>query len=657
MPNALAAETSPYLLQHKDNPVDWMPWSPEAWARARAEDKPVLVSIGYAACHWCHVMEHESFEDPAIAALMNESFVCLKVDREERPDVDAIYMEAVQAMTGQGGWPLNAFCTPEQVPFWAGTYFPPRPGRGMPSWPQVLDAIAQAWGEKRDEIRREAGRIVDRLGATARLAPAPEAAPAGLVDAAAAALREDHDPEWGGWGSAPKFPQPSLIDFLLGHGETEIALGTLRAMARGGLFDQVGGGFARYAVDGTWTVPHFEKMLYDNAGLARAYLHGWLVSGDERLREVCEMTLDWALREMRGPEGGFASSLDADSEGEEGRFYVWSREELREILGDDADDAEAWFGVTEGGNFEGANILRADGPRPDRADAIRTALLAAREPRVRPGQDDKRVASWNAMMLAALAEAGAVLEREDYVDAAVACGEFLVRDLRDPESGRLHRTWKDGRAKLGGYLEDHAYALEALLTLYEATSDPRWFRAARELADVLLEHFHDEEHGGFFTTPDDHEELIARRKDLEDSPIPSGNSAAALGLLRLSALTGEEGYRAAGDDVVALLHPLADQHPLAFGHLLRAIAFAAGPVREVALVGDDTTALVRVVRGRFRPEVVLAAGERDDVPLLRDRPAVDGRPTAYVCEGFVCRAPVIDPAALAAALGDPDRSP
>lgn len=352
------------------------------------------------------------------------------------------------------------------------------------------------------------------------------------------------------------------------------------------------------------------------------------------------------------------SALDADSEGEEGRFYVWSAAELGAVLGEDAPGAVAWFGVTERGNFEGENVLRADGARPARADPIRAALLVARAKRVRPGQDDKRVTSWNAMMLAALAEAGAVLEREDYLVAAVACGEFLLRDLRDPATGRLFRTWKDGRAKLGGYLEDHAYALDALLTLYEATAEPRWFTAARELADVLLEHFHDPAHGGFFTTPDDHEELIARRKDLEDSPIPSGNSAAALGLLRLAAFTGEDRYRAAGDGVVALLHPLAERHPLAFGHLLRAIAFAAGPVREVALVGADTTELARVVRGRFRPEVVLAAGSQGTageagglrVPLLRDRPAVDGRATAYVCEGFVCRAPVTDPAALAAAL-------
>ena len=650
--NRLAQETSPYLLQHRNNPVDWYPWGEEAWAKARAEDKPVLVSIGYSACHWCHVMERESFEDPGIAALMNEKLVCIKVDREERPDVDAVYMEAVQAMTGHGGWPLNAICSPEQVPFYAGTYFPPEPRHRMPAWPQVVAAVADAWAERKEEIRAGSGRIVEHLQGSARLRATGDEPDPGLLDAAEARLRELYDLEHGGFGGAPKFPPHGTLGFLLGQGETEMALGTLRAMARGGIQDQVGGGFARYAVDEDWTVPHFEKMLYDNALLARAYLHGWLASRDPLLREACERTLDWALREMRGPEGGFASALDADSEGVEGKFYVWSLGELRAVLGDRADAAIAHFGATEAGNFEGANVLRADGPRPDDLDAIRAQLLAVRDERVWPGLDDKRLTAWNALMVAALAEAGAVFERTDYREAAERCADFVLRDLRDPSSGRLLRTWKDGRAHIPAYLEDHAYLLDALLALYEATFDPRWFVAAEETARALVELFADPEGGGFFTTGRDAEALVARRKDLEDAPIPSGNAAAALALLRLGALTGEGEWTRHGESVIALLHPLAARHPTAFGHLLQAIAFSFGPVREVALVGDDLEPLARVVRAEHRPRVVLAGGPAgsSEPPLLRDRAPVDGRAAAYVCEHFACRRPVTDPAELAAAL-------
>jgi uncharacterized protein YyaL (SSP411 family) len=651
MPNRLASETSPYLIQHAGNPVDWHAWGEEAWSEARERDVPVLVSIGYAACHWCHVMERESFEDPEVAALMNERFVCIKVDREERPDVDAIYMDAVQAMTGQGGWPLNAFCTPEQVPFWAGTYFPPSPRPGYPSWPQVLEAVAKAWGERRDKIREGARGIVERLQGGAMLRASESPVERELLDAAVTELRRRFDAARGGWGGAPKFPASSVLEFLLGQGETEMTLTTLRAMARGGIFDQVGGGFARYAVDATWTVPHFEKMLYDNALLARAYLHGYQVSGDDGLRRVSEATLDWALRELRGPEGGFASSLDADSEGVEGKFYVWSADELREALADRAADAMAWFGASEGGNFEGTNVLRADGPEPADAEAIRSALLSVRERRVRPGLDDKRLTSWNALMVSALADAGAVLDRPDYVSAAVAGADFLLGSLRDPE-GRLLRTWKDGRGHLLGYLEDHAFLVEALLTLYEATFDPRWFAEARALADAMIARFADEEEGGFFSTAIDAERLVARRKDLEDAPIPSGNSSAALGLLRLGALTGEREYAERAEGAIRLLHPLAPRQPIAFGHLLQAIAFSLGPVREVALVGDELSPLARVVRERFRPRIVVAGGREDGVPLLAGRTPVDGRPAAYVCENFACRRPVTEPAELAAALED-----
>ncbi|HST39956.1 MAG TPA: thioredoxin domain-containing protein, partial [Conexibacter sp.] len=528
MANALANETSPYLLQHKDNPVDWRPWGAEALAEARERDVPLLVSIGYSACHWCHVMERESFEDPEIAELMNELFVCVKVDREERPDVDAIYMDAVQAMTGHGGWPLNAFTTPEQVPFYAGTYFPPEARQGMPSWRQVLEAISAAWRDRRAEIVEQSARIVERLEGGARLAPSGAMVDPGLLDDAVDALRQSADAVNGGFGRAPKFPQASAIELLLAHGETTVALDALRAMARGGIHDQLGGGFSRYAVDAAWVVPHFEKMLYDNALLARAYLHGWQVSGEPLLRAVAEDTLDWALREMRGPEGGFYAALDADSEGVEGKFYVWSLGELRSALGDDRlfEIAVAWYGASERGNFEGVNILvRAAGgaPEPPELPEIRRRLLAVRDRRVRPGLDDKRLTAWNALMIAALAEAGALLEREDYLDAARAAADFLLGSVQD-DDGRLRRSWKDGRATLPGYLEDHAYLLEALLTLYEATFEPRWFAAARRLADVTIAQFGDDAQGGFFQTAADHERLVTRRKELEDTPIPSGQS-------------------------------------------------------------------------------------------------------------------------------------
>jgi uncharacterized protein YyaL (SSP411 family) len=649
MPNRLADETSPYLLQHSDNPVDWRPWGEEALAQARERDMPLLVSIGYSACHWCHVMEHESFEDPDIAAYMNERFVCVKVDREERPDVDAIYMDAVQAMTGHGGWPLNAFVTPEQVPFYAGTYFPPESRGGLPSWRMVLEAVADAWDKRRDEIRAGGERIATQLRGGAALQPSAQPVDGRALDAAVARLREGYDPANGGWGGAPKFPAASVIEFLLRRGETDMSLGTLRAMASGGINDQVGGGFARYAVDATWTVPHFEKMLYDNALLARAFLHGFLVSGDEVMRRTCEETLDWMLRELRGSEGGFASALDADSEGVEGRYYVWTLAELRAELGELADDAIAYFGATERGSFERANVLEARGPEPAAREEIRARLRAARDRRARPGLDDKRLTAWNALAIAALADAGAALERPDYVDAAAACADFVLGELRDPD-GRLLRTFKDGRAKLNAYLEDHAFLLEGLLVLYEATFDPHWFGAARELADTMLARFGDPVNGGFFSTSDDHEPLVARRKDLEDAPIPSGASSAAFGLLRLGALTDERAYEQAAVGQLRLLVELAPRHPQAFAHLLGAIDFYVSPTREVAVVGPDRAALERVVRGAFRPHVVLAGGEADGVPLLEGRTPVDGRAAAYVCEHFACRTPVTEPAELAALL-------
>jgi uncharacterized protein len=643
MANRLAGETSPYLLQHKDNPVDWYPWGEEALARARDEDRPIVLSIGYSACHWCHVMERESFEDDGTAELMNARFVPIKLDREERPDIDSIYMEACQAMTGAGGWPLNVFLTPEQVPFYAGTYFPPEARPGMPSWQQVLTAVADAWDERKDEIREGGARIAERLRGGALLQPSAEPLTAAVLDAAVDGLRKAHDRANGGFGGAPKFPPASALEFLMRRGETEIPLQTLRAMAAGGIHDQVGGGFARYSVDARWLVPHFEKMLYDNALLARAYLHGWQVTGEPLFRTVCEETLDWALREMRGDEGGFYSALDADSEGVEGKFYVWSLEELRDAGGDEAVGA---FGATEEGNFEGRNILvRAGEASPE----LKRRLYEVRAKRVWPGLDDKRLTSWNALMLAALADAGAVLEREDYLEAARGCAGFILSELRDGE-GRLLRTWKDGQAKLNAYLEDHAYLLEALLTLYEATFDPRWFAEARALADTMIERFADEDRGGFFETSSDHEQLVARRKDLEDHPIPSGNASAAYGLLRLAALTGEHAYEKEAVGVFRLLHTIAARHPQAFAHLLQALDFHLAAVKEVALVGPGREPLERTVRSRFRPHLVLAGGEANGVPLLEGREPIDGRAAAYVCEHFACQRPVTEPEELEALL-------
>jgi uncharacterized protein YyaL (SSP411 family) len=533
------------------------------------------------------------------------------------------------------------------VPFYAGTYFPPEPRMGMPSWRQVLEAVAHAWQERRDEIRAGGARIAERLAGGARLRPSAEPMDPRVLDEAVRGLRALYDAANGGFGGAPKFPPASALEFLLRRGETEMTAHTLRAMASGGMYDQVGGGFARYSVDPYWLVPHFEKMLYDNALLARAYLHGWQVTGDELFRRVVEETLDWVLTEMRAPEGGFLSALDADSEGVEGKFYVWSIDELREALAGepDADEAIAWFGATDRGNFEGRNIPVRGPGLPARLDEWRRRLYEARARRVWPGLDDKRLTSWNALMISALAEAGAVLERPDYVDAAAGAAAFVLGELRDDE-GRLLRSWKDGRAKLNAYLEDHAFLLEALLTLYEASFDPRWFAAARALAGTMIERFADDENGGFFETSSDHERLLARRKDLEDHPIPSGNASAAYGLLRLAALTGEHAYAERAVGVLRLLHELAPKHPQAFGHLLQALDFHLSPTREVALVGDDLRPLERVVRRAFRPHLVLAGGAADGVPLLQDRPTVDGRPAAYVCEGFACQAPVTEPEEL-----------
>ncbi|HVR05412.1 MAG TPA: thioredoxin domain-containing protein [Solirubrobacteraceae bacterium] len=600
MPNALAQETSPYLRQHAENPVDWLPWGPPALALARERDVPLLLSIGYSSCHWCHVMEHESFEDPRVAALMNQEFVCVKVDREERPDIDALYMEAVQGMTGHGGWPLNVFLTPDQLPFYGGTYFPPQPRHGMPAWSEVLQAIAELWRERAPDIRADGERLRTQLAGGALLEPSREPLQASALHAALDNLKAIFDTRHGGFGGGaggaggPQFPQAPVLEFLLtqprGH---DMALQTLRAIAAGGIHDQVGGGFHRYAVDPTWTVPHFEKMLYDNALLARAYLHGFQLTGDPTLRRVCESTLDWALRDMLAPEGGFYAALDADSPGGEGSFYVWTLPELHDLLApDDAQAATAWFGATARGNFagetgdlHGLNVLQAHGPEPPppQRERIRQLLLAARQQRPRPALDDKRLTSWNALMISALADAGAGLGADGgrYLQAAVACADFVLRELRD-DRGDLLRTYNAGRAQLDGYLEDHAFLLEALLALFEATCHEPWLQHARALADQLIARFADPDRGGFYTTAADHETLICRRKDIEDSPIPSGSSSAALGLLRLAQLTGDRDYERHARDTLRLVYQIAPRHPTAFGHALQALHWQLSPARPLA---------------------------------------------------------------------------
>ena len=664
MANRLARETSPYLLQHAENPVDWYPWGEEALSRAKTEDRPVLLSIGYSACHWCHVMERESFEDDATAAYMNDHFVCIKVDREERPDVDAIYMEALQAMTGQGGWPLTAFLDTQGVPFYCGTYFPPDQRHGMPSFRMVLEAVAASWQTRRSEIDEGSSRVRERLQAAGAVEtsqiPGPEA-----LDEALALLAASEDSRHGGFGGAPKFPPASAIELLLARGEHEVSARALDGMLAGGICDQLGGGFARYSVDAGWLVPHFEKMLYDNALLARAYLHGYQAQGHDRWRAACERTLGWMLGEMRGPEGGFYSALDADSEGEEGRFYVWDEAEVREVLtaaGLESSTPELlrWWGFDAGPNFEGRNILHlaqgADATPPGEVEAAREVLLARRSERVRPGLDDKRLCSWNALAVAALADAGAALGRTDFLDAAVAAAAFIRDELRDG-NGRLLRTWKQGEGKIGAFLEDHAYAIDAFLVLYEATFELEWFELARDLADAMIERFADDERGGFFTTAADAEELIARRKDVDDHPIPSGNSAASYALLRLAALTGERGYAERAESVLALYGRVGSRHPQAVAHLLRALDLHHATVREVAVVGESPGALAGTVRSKLHPHVVLAGGPgaAQEPPLLRGREPVDGRTAAYVCEGFACQAPVTDPDELEAALVRPGR--
>ena len=660
--NRLAGETSPYLRQHADNPVDWYPWGEEAFARARAEDKPVLLSVGYSACHWCHVMAHESFEDPATAAVMNELFVNIKVDREERPDVDAIYMDATQAMTGHGGWPMTVFLTPDARPFYCGTYFPNRPRHGMPAFVDLCRAVDHAWHSNRDDVLEQAGQLTDAIGRTATLAVGDGELPrADVLDRAYGGLRQQHDDDWGGFGRAPKFPQTMSLELLLrahahNHAPSALAAVTtsLDCMASGGMYDHLGGGFARYSVDGQWLVPHFEKMLYDQALLARVYLHGWQVTGADRYRQILEETIAYAMRDLRHADGGFFSAEDADSEGEEGLFYTWTPAEIQAVLGEEATLALDWYGVTEDGNFEGRSILnriahRGDWARPDAIEGVRARLFDARATRIRPGLDDKVLTEWNALMLGTLAEAGAATGRRDILDAARGTGAFLLESLRGPD-GRWMRSWQaDTGARHLGYAADYAALVDAFTHLYEATGEARWVTAAVATADALLDLFWDEQAGGLFTTGHDAERLVTRPKDLLDNATPSANSVAAVALLRLSAITGSDRYEEHALEILRLLGPLAAEHPSAFAHLLGAADLATTGITEIAVSGDRPD-LVDAVRTRYLPNAVLAWGERFASPLWEGRAEAGAAGCAYVCHRFVCRAPVDAVDALVAEL-------
>lgn len=720
MPNRLINETSPYLLQHAHNPVDWYPWGPEALEKARREDKPIFLSIGYAACHWCHVMEHESFEDSQTAGLLNEYFVPIKVDREERPDLDSIYMNAVVAMTGQGGWPMSMFLTPDGVPFYGGTYFPNRRRHGLPAFTDVLQGIAEAWQNRRDEVLSSGSQIIAALkgGELAGAGQGDAPLEARTLDEALEKIYRSFDRTNGGWGGAPKFPQAMTVEFLMRryvatHEEfiLNIITKTLDKMARGGIYDQLGGGFHRYATDAIWLVPHFEKMLYDNAQLARVYLHAYQVTGNEFYKRITTEILDYVAREMADANGGFYSSQDADSEGHEGEFFVWTAEEIRSVLGGsasgllivsktktDANDAALFmdaYGVTAQGNFEGKTILNlardvdvleamhklSAAEIERKLEQARQKLFIARERRIKPARDEKILTGWNGLMLAAFAEAARVLKRLDYRKTAERNADFLLaymtkdggRTTNDKGARpnlRLLRSYKDGQARLNGYLEDYANLAEGLLTLYETTFDARWFVAARDLADSMLEHFADPA-GGFFDTSDDAEALVTRPKDLQDNAVPSGNAMAATVLLKLGAFTGEGRYSDAAERALRMVQPLLGQAPAGFAQWLSALDFALGEVKEIAIVGpstasqgghperseteskDETQALLDVVFSEYRPKQVVAFArdaETTNVPLLAGRVSIDGHATAYVCRNFVCQLPVTEPAALAAQL-------
>lgn len=684
MPNRLADQNSPYLLQHAENPVDWYPWGEEALEKARQEDKPIFLSIGYAACHWCHVMAHESFEDPDTAAFMNEHFVNIKVDREERPDLDGIYMDAVVALTGQGGWPMSVFLAPDGKPFYGGTYYPPVRRYNMPSFREVLLGISQAWRSERERLLETGEALTEHISQGQALPASDQPLNPKISEDAALRLAQAYDWKYGGWGQAPKFPQAMAIEFLLSRARQgdrlalDMARHALDAMAVGGMYDVVGGGFARYSVDNYWRVPHFEKMLYDNALLARAYLHAHLLTGEKRYRRVCEETLNFIIRELMEypegsptPQGGIFSSLDADSEGEEGKFYVWSLDEIRKALPDenDAEFVIVAYGVTEAGNFEGQNVLqrvmddeglaeRFNLPAelvPDRLAGLHARLLAVRSQRVRPGTDDKVLVAWNALALVAFAEAARYLQRPDYLEVARQNADFLLTELNPHD--RLLRSWRKGRAQHNAYLEDYAGLILGLLALYQSDPDPYWFSSALQLCEDMMAHYPDPQ-GGFFDTRDDHGDLLTRPKELQDNATPSGNAQASLALLQLSAYTGRGEWRDLAERMLSSVQSAAVRYPTAFSFWLCAIDFAVTPVNEVAILGDLedplADAMLAILWAAYRPNLLAAVSSYppppNSPPLLHDRPLLDDRPTAYVCQNFVCQRPVNSPAELEAQL-------
>jgi len=661
MSNRLIHETSPYLLQHANNPVDWHAWGEEALELARAADKPILLSIGYSACHWCHVMEHESFENEAIAKLMNDNFINIKVDREERPDLDQVYMNAVQMMTGSGGWPMTVFLLPSGEPFYGGTYFPPEDRYGRPGFPRLLVTIAESYKAKRGEIHDNAQSLRQHLNQKARSNADSDAVHLPLLDQASRGLSSRFDPREGGFGAAPKFPPSMTIEFLLRYhhrtGDAQalyMSTFTLDKMAYGGLYDQIGGGFHRYSTDDRWLVPHFEKMLYDNALLARVYLDAWRLTGKPLYRRITEEVLDFIVREMRDPNGGFYSTQDADSEGVEGKFYVWDLVEFKAVAGADGELLARYLDVTGHGNWEEHNILNV--PRwPDtfsklekispeelqaKFEAARPALYAAREKRIHPGRDEKILTDWNGLALRAFADAAAYLGRDDYRQIAEANAEFIFKTLWN--DNRLLHSFKDGRARFNAYLDDYANVADGLVSLYQLTFEERWLKRAETLVDHMIEQFWDADSGGFYFTSSDHEELISRTKDYFDNATPAGNSVAADVLVRLGALLGRSDLAQRAEKLFASTGALLAQYPSGFGRLLEAIDFYLGPSKEIAVVGEskDAHQFISAYRKRYLPRTVIAAGEAGRVGLLLNRPAIDGKATAYVCENMTCQRPV-----------------
>ena len=681
MPNHLENSSSPYLLQHKNNPVNWFPWGVEALEKSKSENKPIFLSIGYAACHWCHVMAHESFEDPETAAFMNEHFINIKVDREERPDLDNIYMQATIAMTGSGGWPMSVFLTPDLKPFYAGTYFPPVRRYNMPSFKEVLAGLANAWQNDRNEVANTSNKVFEHLN-TMLKSSAEERLTAEHLDAIAKAMQGAYYWGTGGWGDAPKFPQPMALEFLLHHSVTtkqieylKLIEHCLKVMARGGMYDIVGGGFSRYSTDDHWRVPHYEKMLYDNAQLIRVYLHAWQITRDPFYKRIVEEILDFIAKEMTHPQGGFYSSLDADSEGEEGKFYVWTLDEIRDALQNKTEFFEAAYGVTTQGNWEGKTILQRTmddaslaarfGLSPELVQTkladSHSRLYAARARRVRPGTDDKVLTSWNGLMLAAFAEAARVLadvnlKASSYFNLAARNAEFLLTHLRP--NGQLRRSWRDGKTTNEVFLEDHASLILGLLELYQTDFNEKWFAAAKELADEMIEKFQDS-NGGFFDTPHDGEQMLFRPKDVQDNATPSGNAMACEALIKLAAYTNDGRYRDLAEKSLGLVTNFVLRYPLGFGRWLSALELASGTLKQVAVVGEagdpNFQRLIKALRAEYRPGVVVAASSlpiKENAPaLLKDRGMTDGEATAYVCEGFVCKLPATDSDAMLEQLG------